>query len=179
QQSLPPKPDMQLLNPQSETYNPEQYHLMKAQHESGLEYVQGLQQERDRVANEQQEINNQRFTEYVQEQDRILTEKMPEWSNPETKNEIVKYATDFGYTEDQLKQASAQDIQLLRKGQLYDQLMAKKPVVQEQLKTVPKVTKPGAKVSKTSKFEAKQAKFNRLKKSGRIEDAAAVVYDLM
>lgn len=178
-QSLPPKPDMDLLNPQSERYNPEHYHLMKAQHEQGLEYVQGLQQEQARVAHQQQELQNQRFTEFVQEQDRILTEKMPEWSKPETKQEIVKYATDFGYTADQLKQASAFDIQLLNKARKYDDMMAQKPKVQDKIKAAPKVTKPGAKTSKNSKFEAQQAKFNKLQKSGRVEDAASVLLDLI
>lgn len=178
-QSLPPKPNIELLNPQSEKYNPEQYHIDKAQHEQGLEYVQGLQQERARVAQHQQQINDQRFTEFVREQDRILTEKMPEWSKPETKQEIVKYATEFGYTADQLKQASAFDIQLLNKARKYDDMMAQKPKVQDKIKVAPKVTKPGAKTSKHSNFEARQAKFNKLQKSGRVEDAASVLLDLI
>jgi hypothetical protein len=179
QQSLPPKPNMELLNPQSSSYNPEQYHIEKAQHEQGLEYQQGLRQEQARVAQEQQAVQNQRFTEYVQEQDRILTEQMPEWSVPETKKNIVDYASKQGYQPEQLKQASALDIQLLNKAMKYDKLMAEKPAVQQKVKTVPKVTKPGSVTSKNSKFEAKQAKFNKLRNSGRVEDAASVLRDLI
>lgn len=179
EQSLPPKPSIDLLNPNSDQYNPEHYHLLKAQHEQGLEYVEALKAEKKRVAEQQQTEQAERFKEYVAQQDAILKDRLPEWNNPGIKQELAKYATDEGYSADQLKMASAKDIITLHKAMQYDALMAKKPNVQDKIKVVPKVTRPGTPSSQTGKFEAKQAKFNRLRQTGSVEDGAKVLLDLI
>lgn len=178
-QGLPEKPSVDLLNPNSPNYNPENYHLQKAQFEDAALHQQALMQQYEQTMQEQQNVQQEQFQKFVAEQNEILTNDLPEWSQDGFKDNILTYATDNGYNPEQLQHASAQDIKTLSKAMKYDTLMAKKPSVQDKVKVVPKVTKPGAKQGQSVKYEAKQARLKRLQTSGSLDDAAAVLRDLL
>lgn len=178
-QALPEKPAVELLNPQSPNYNPEQYHLQKAQYDDAMTHQEALKSQYGQMMQEQQKAHQEQFQAFVTEQNEILTRTLPEWSQDGFKDRILSYATSNGYVPEQLQQASAMDIKTLTKAMKYDALMAKKPSVQEKVKTVPKVAKPGSKAGQSAKFEAKQARLKKLQTSGSLDDAAAVLGDLL
>lgn len=177
---LPPKPGADLLDPLSNTYDPDKFHLENAKHDAAMQDRQQLLYQADQTKQQQFQADNQKYTAFVNEQNTILAETLPEWNtNPTIKQDILSYATTAGYLPDQLKGASAVDIVTLNKAMAYDKIMAATPGVQEKIKQVPKVVKSGNKGGKASKYDAIAARKAKLAKTGSADDAVAAILDLL
>jgi len=137
------------------------------------------QLEEQTTARQQQE-----YASYLQEQEKLLISKMPEWGNAEVKSkkqgEIRDYLKAEGFSDEEIAQtADHRHILMLQKAMAFDALDNKSAPKLQKLKTIPKVVKPGAKVSKTEAQQTQKAQLmQKAKKSGDINDAAALIKSL-
>lgn len=136
-------------------------------------------QTRQEIAQKQQ----QEFAQLVEREQAAMLSAIPDWKNDAKRTgeqaKVREYLSEtMGYTQQQLDQAyDHRAIVMARKAMLYDQMLkagsaAKKKVV----KIGSKVLKPGAKQSKAAaKHDAESALRNRLRKTGHVDDAAALI----
>ena len=136
------------------------------------EKLQAIQFEQQRVAQLTQ-----------QEQHSKLLEVIPEWKDQaKAKTEkqlLVEFGKKTGFTPEELSAiVDHRAVVALRKAALYDQMMTKRKAITPVTNNGPRPAKPGAagRVSQTT--EATRAK-QRLAKTGRVDDAASAIYQLL
>lgn len=104
-----------------------------------------------------------------------LEADIPGW-NDTLYQELLKTGIQAGFKPDEVGSwVDARAIKLLHKAHLYDQLQAGKPPPQKKVVTVPKVVKPGATATTSAAQQKQSDALKRLKTSGKLEDAAAVI----
>ena len=119
------------------------------------------------------------YQDFVKKETEVLMTKLPDWSDP------TKASTEKAKLRNYLKTEGFQDaeiggiadhraILLARKAMLYDEMSQKAAVATKKVTPLPKFQKPGVKQSDTGADKQKET-FNRLHKSGRIEDAADLI----
>jgi hypothetical protein len=147
-------------------------------------------QERVRQAQAQQgaeaEKQKQEFAKIkqmaLQEEHKKLIAAVPEWNEPEKRNELAKelssYALSQGFKQEELKELiDHRSLIVLMKAQKYDALQ-KSDVKAKKLKNKPKVVRSGKGSTKKSDAKSKRiASMKRLKQTGRAEDAASLFED--
>ena len=108
---------------------------------------------------------------------------MPEWQD-ETKAKAEKsalrsYLVEQGYAEDEINQLSDhRNVITARKAMLYDQMMAKAKAAAKKVENLPqKVQRPGS--GQNVSIDKRGQAFQRLQKSGKVEDAAAVFASIL
>lgn len=147
--------------------------LQSMQHQAGQQW-EAQRQQADAQRQEQ-------FGEYAQREQVALHEAIPEWRNAEAaiveKQQVSEYLLDHGYNDDEV--ANAYDhraIVLARKAMMWDESQAKASVATKRvLKIGKKILKPGARQGKADqKQDATRGLRQRLKKSGRVDDAVAL-----
>lgn len=174
-----PQPDESLI----ET-DPVEYLRQRNIYERAQAHKTRIEQERARLAQEAEQKQAQQYQQYVAEQAKILEEAIPEYRDPEKRpqfqKDVAQYALSIGYTPEQLRWASASDIVTLNKARLYDAMQNARKAVPNKLKDLPKVTKPGQPQSRAERqAQARKADLERLKKTGRIDDAVSLLKDFL
>lgn len=117
--------------------------------------------------------------------EKLLPDLKDEKKGPALAKRIGDYASKAGYTDWQIRAASATDIHNLHKAMMYDDYQAKSAAeakkqevelakAQKKASVAPPVQKPGTQRDTSGKEERAISDFNRLRKSGHIDDAAAV-----
>lgn len=145
-----------------------------------------VQQERQALEQRMAAERDNAEREFVAEQNAKLQEIVDEWKEPEAfqsgLKSLSKYAVGtLGFTDEEL--GAVKDhrvILMLKKAYEYDQLEDAKKTVKSKAKTA-KTLRPGAPKKRSSqktkaKKEARAAR-ERLRKSGRVQDAAAIIFD--
>ena len=147
-------------------------------------------QERVRQAQTQQQVEYDKQQQEVakmrqlavQEEHKKLIAAVPEWNEPEKRNqmasELSTYAVEQGFSKEELKQLiDHRSLIVLMKAQKYDALQ-KSDVKAKKLKNKPKVVRSGKGSTKKSDAKSKRiASMKRLKQTGRAEDAASLFED--
>ena len=139
---------------------------------------------------EQQRVNAQIQAEretahgrHLQQQQEALLAKLPEWKDEAKakadKTAIREYLSSQGFEADEVSQvADARSVLLARKAMLYDQMVSKAQAAAKKVATLPnKVERPGGGESQT--LDRRAASFQRLSKSGRVEDAASLIAGIL
>lgn len=117
----------------------------------------------------------------VQEETQRLMEAVPEWKDPEKFHEgtqkIVKGAATYGFSAEEIAQVTDHRmIRVLRDAQAWQELQRAKASVEKKTAEVKPMLKPGAKPNRAQAEEvARQKARERLKKTGSIEDAVALI----
>jgi len=153
--------------------------------------LRDLQDSKNKINAEKQKIQEQQENEYKtnmlkhrDEQIKLLSERLPDWTDPtkgpKLKQDIKSFALAKGFTEQEINMLiDARSIEVLNNAMKYENLLNAK-IAKKKVKTVPKVTKPGAGVSKaekdTEKVKQQRAK---LKTSGKVGDAAKMIEGLI
>jgi hypothetical protein len=148
------------------------------------------QAEAERLQVQQQERQRQlqavqAHQDHIAEQKRALIAKHPELADPVKGRQetaaLTRYLVDSGYRQQELSRlVDHRDFILARKAMLYDRLMANKDKVKETLAALPRVQKPGtARESRHGATERRSALMTRLARSGRTEDAARLIEDML
>lgn len=147
------------------------------------EKFQAIQFEQQRMAQLSQQEQQQQLASHLQEQHTKLLEIIPEWKDPvkakAEKQLLVEFGQKTGFTPEELKAiVDHRAVVALRKAALYDQMMTKRKAITPVTNNGPRPAKPGAagRVSQTT--EAVRAK-QRLAKTGRVDDAASAIYQLL
>ncbi len=144
------------------------------------ERLQLQQQERQRQLQAVQAHQN-----HIAEQKRALIARHPELADPVKGRQetaaLTRYLIDSGYRQQELSRlVDHRDFILARKAMLYDRLMANKDRVKETLAALPRVQKPGtARESRNGAAERRTALMTRLTRTGRTEDAARLIEDML
>ena len=147
------------------------------------EKFQAIQFEQQRMAQLSQQEQQQQLASHLQEQHTKLLEIIPEWKDPvkakAEKQLLVEFGQKTGFTPEELKAiVDHRAVVALRKAALYDQMMTKRKAITPVTNNGPRPAKPGAagRVSQTT--EAVRAK-QRLAKTGRVDDAASAIYQML
>ena len=117
---------------------------------------------------------------HIESESKKLMDVIPEWSDRKLANAekklITKFGLNAGYSQEELDRTfDSRAVSIMRKGALWDQLQEKKhgikPVRRQSMK-------PGSKSGDPGRIKQGKAS-ERLKKSGRVEDAAGVFYNII
>lgn len=162
--------------------NPQEYAVVRERYRQIQEERNLLQSEYDRIKSmEAEEVNKQNLIR-LQEEKEKLKQAIPEWmdekvAKKELDDIIQKAASYYNSRPEELSQISDHRVFLmLRDAIAFREAKNNKENVVKQVQSKPKVTLKGnsAALAVSQKDKAKQDLKNRLKKTGRIEDAFQV-----
>jgi len=124
--------------------------------------------------------------EHLAEQGELLLAAIPEWNDPEVAKEEKSAIGEFmvskyGFTDEDLQGLTDhRAILIVRDAMKYREGKTKVDVATKKVRKLPKISRPG-KNKKTTNNQSKAAKARRirLKESGSVKDAAALLYDMI
>jgi hypothetical protein len=164
--------------------DPMEYALKRDQYRELQENKRLVAEEQQQLAQKQQAEMQSKWNEELQRQQEVMAQRLPEWNDPEKgpklKQDIKSFALNKGFTEQEVDSLiDARSVDVLHKAMMYESLLAAK-IANKKQKVVPKVQKPGTPSTKTevNSEKVKQTRA-RLKRTGRVDDAAAVIKSLM
>lgn len=140
-----------------------------------------LRQEREREMQQMRDEHNRRLAA----EKRALIERHPELRDParyrQEMGAISDYLLGAGYGRAELQRLTDhRDVILARKAMLYDRLARSKGATADRLGRLPRVQPPGAaRAGGGGARERRAALMQRLKSSGRAEDAARLIEDML
>lgn len=189
----PQEPPLSMLDVNSSDYDPDRYHLAKAQHDQSLAYLNNLAAQRDQLrAQEQQEVQRQEW-------DRLqainaaaapaFVRDVPDLTDQAKASAVIQglmdYAVGLGAPQDIFNTpTSALEWHVLWKAREYDKQQAAQAKVKsgpqpEPRKPSPPV-RPGVATPPSARAAARrQQNLDRLSRSGSIADGAAVFKDFL
>lgn len=168
---------------QMATDDPLGYMEAKAQYDENLVK---FQTQRYQIAQQQQGIKQaqeQATQAHLQEQMTELTKLIPDLGDADKaakiKENLVKFGATVGYSKEEISQVTdARAVNTLHKAMLYDQMMAGKTKVDAKVKKSKPLIKGGAKkMPQNSAAKAAKQRRANLKKSGSLQDAAALLFN--
>lgn len=145
--------------------------------------LQTIHHEHQQLVQQHQAEQKQNYDQYIAQQREELAAKLPDWKDPEkAKAEQVAmkgFLEGNGFTAAEIDSiVDHRHVIIARKAMLYDKMISKAQTAAKKVSTLPqKVEKPG--VSETRTLDKRSSAFQRLSKSGSIEDGAAVFRDLL
>jgi hypothetical protein len=163
--------------------NPAEWSAQMLQHQQWAEQRRGVAAEAERLKGEQaQEEARERETLAARETEALLT-VLPEWKDPAVAKAetaaLREYGQSIGFTEAELDDVlDHRAVRVLRDAMAYRTLKAKSGQVRSAVEAK-KVAKPGATSAPPSKHLDLQRAKQRLRQSGRVDDAAAAIERLL
>ena len=164
--------------------DPMEYALKRDQYRELQENKRLVAEEQQNLAQKQQTEMQTKWNEELAKQQEVMAQRLPEWNDPEKgpklKQNIKTFALKKGFTEQEVDSLiDARSVDVLHKAMMYENLLEAK-ISQKKAKVVPKVQKPGAPSTKSevNSEKVKQTRA-RLKRSGRVDDAALAIKSLM
>ena len=164
--------------------DPMEYALKRDQYRELQENKRLVAEEQQNLAQKQQTEMQTKWNEELARQQEVMAQRLPEWNDPEKgpklKQNIKTFALKKGFTEQEVDSLiDARSVDVLHKAMMYETLLEAK-ISQKKAKVVPKVQKPGAPSTKSevNSEKVKQTRA-RLKRSGRVDDAALAIKSLM
>lgn len=169
---MPQEPNWEKLHRE----DPLNYPLIRDQWRDYQERLAATRAEQERLSYIRQQEEQAQLRKIVEEGQKWLVEKQPEWRDAkkwdEARSKLKDYGRKIGYTDDELAQAyDPRALLVLDKARRYDELMANRPKPQKQ--EGPKPMKAGTTASSPRKTTEVTRMKQRLAKTGRVEDAAA------
>ena len=154
------------------------YAVRVAEMSQNKEKLYAIQAERQRIAEMQQAEQQQGMQEYLSQQAAVLSETLPEYSDPvkgETlRSDLRKFAKNLGFSDQELSAVrDARHVMALYKAMQYDKLQQSKPQLNKRVSEPPKTIKSGNSNSSVNTDQAKKT-MAQLQKSGKVRDAASV-----
>lgn len=151
---MPEKPDVAMLNPNSEKYNPDAYHLGRANYEAFQDHLGAAQNEQKRLQGERDAEAKQAATTRMQEESAKILKAIPEWKDDKVFQEDIGKMRSFLKTEN----LSEDDINAWVNSPGFNHVQVKilrlavqahaakdqKAIAEAKVKDVPPVMKPGA-----------------------------------
>ena len=140
--------------------------------------LQAVQAEKQRIAQQQQAEQQEYLGKHLANEAQKLKEWIPEFRDEAkadlARKDIRAYAKSIGYTDQELSQVyDARAVQSLYKAMQYEKLMKGKSVATKKVQEAPKTLKAGvAQPQGTSDQEAIKKQFQKLKQTGKKQDAA-------
>ena len=156
--------------------DPIQYAITVAEQTEANKKINTIRQEQQKVAQEQHHYRLQQQNQVVQNEAKMLSEKVKEFSDPkkaeQIKNDIRSFGKSVGFSDQELSQVyDHRHVLILQKAMEYDKLQQSKAGVNKKLSNAPRMAKKGKKVMNADNY-TKQKK--RLRSSGSLDDATSV-----
>jgi hypothetical protein len=181
QTMMPPKPDINLLNEQSNQYSPGEYHRQVMAHQAAMEKVQHLENARA----EQQQVLEQeqaalRNAARIREQAK-LRDIWPEIRDPAVQRKVVADgARYYGLTTQDFEQTyDARMYALLKDALAYRDSLAQRQSAVKVVRSAPKLVKAQARNTQGRGQQTFATGMQRLQRSGSVEDAADAIGGLL
>lgn len=174
-QMMPQEPDWVALSQQ----DPAEAIRQRALWDRHQQNLAALQAEQDRVAQVQHAQHLQNFQGFVETQRSKLLDALPDWKDGEKakaeRGKLIEWGKKHGYSEPELQSIyDHRHVTTMRKAMLYDEMMARRPEIEAKGPQGPRTMAPGpGQTGKRNVSELTRQK-ERLAKTGRMEDAAAV-----
>ena len=173
QRYLPQEPDWEKLHQE----DPINFPIIEKQWRDYKANLAAVQQEQMRLRQESSKKELEQRQRIIEEGTQYIFEKMPEWKDQakwtEARGKLREYGQKVGYSEEELNAATdPRAILVLEKARRWDALQANRP--QPQKAAAPKPMRPGTPASSPRKQTDVMKVKQRLKSSGRVEDAAAI-----
>ena len=138
-----------------------------------------------RIQYETQQAQNVELQKFIQGEQSKVMSLVPEFNDPgkasKLKSDMKSYLTNVGYNDQEINTIyDSRQVLLIRDALAYDKIRRANPKVKKKVLNAPKVMKSG-----TTKTNAEQVarlrneKLNRLKKTGKVADAAKVFKDFL
>ena len=121
--------------------------------------------------------------DYLKQQEGELLAKLPEWKDESKakaeREAITQFLMDNGYTSKEVSGISDhRAVVMARKAMLYDTMMQKAQAAAKKVENLPtKVQRSGD--GDKPNLDKRTAAYQKLSKSGRVEDAAAIFADML
>ena len=147
------------------------------------EKAAAIQSEKQRLAQLSQQEQAQFMQQKLQQEQEALLAAIPDWKDAKKaqaeKALLVEFGQKIGFTPEELKSVvDHRAVLMLRKAALYDQLMSKRGNIKPVTNNGPRPVKPGAAGRISNTTEAVRAQ-QRVAKTGRVDDAANAIYQLL
>ena len=154
------------------------YAVRVAEISQNKEKLYAIQAERQRIAELQQAEQQQGMQEYLSQQAAVLSESLPEYSDPvkgeALRSDLRKFAKNLGFSDQELSAVrDARHVMALYKAMQYDKLQQSKPQLNKRVSEPPKTIKSGNSNTSVNTDHAKKT-MAQLQKSGKVRDAASV-----
>jgi len=176
-----PQPDWEALKAEDEL----EYVIKRNEWREKQEAKTAAQQRYQVEMQQQQQMQMQELQQFVEAERQKLPERIPEWRDEAVAKadheKIVTYAERSGFAPEELQGLyDSRAVKVLRDAMLWNELQNKQPAVQKKARNAPKVAKPGTTKSKSDSNQSRRREQrSRLKKSGRVEDAAAIFSEML
>jgi hypothetical protein len=177
EQMLNQNPDNENLAELKES-DPIGYAIKVAERSEKEKQLQAVQAERQRIAQQQQAEQQEQLKGHLALEAQKLKEWIPEFRDEAkadlARKEIKAYAKSIGFSDQELANVyDARAVQTLFKAMQYEKLMKGKGVATKKVTEAPKTLKAGAAQPQgSSEQEAIKKQFQKLKQSGKKQDAA-------
>jgi hypothetical protein len=154
------------------------YAIKVAERAEREKQLQAVQAEKQRIAQQQQAEQQEHLKKHLASEADKLKEWIPEFRDEVkadlARKEIRSYAKSIGFSDQELANVyDARAVQTLYKAMQYEKLMKGKSVATKKVNEAPKTLKAGAAQPQgTSEQEAYKKQYQKLKQSGKKQDAA-------
>lgn len=154
------------------------YAIKVAERAEKEKQLQAVQAEKQRIAQQQQAEQQEQLKNHLVSEAQKLKEWIPEFRDEVkadlARKEIRTYAKSIGFTDEELANVyDARAVQTLYKAMQYEKLMKGKTVATKKVTEAPKTLKAGASQPQgTSEQEAIKKQFQKLRQTGKKQDAA-------
>jgi len=147
------------------------------------EKAAAIQSEQQRLSQLSQQEQAQFMQQKLQHEQEALLAAIPDWKDAKKaqaeKALLVEFGQKIGFTPDELKNVvDHRAVLMLRKAALYDQMMSKRGNIKPVTNNGPRPAKPGAAGRVSNTTEAVRAQ-QRVAKTGRVDDAANAIFQLL
>jgi hypothetical protein len=137
------------------------------------------------VSQQTQELQAQEFNKYLGEQQKLLSQKIPEFMDeqkgPRFKQQMRDYLGNIGFNDTEINSVyDHRYVMLVKDAMSYRNLQKAKPQIKKKVANAPKVVKGGVAKSKgQADAEAKRQQLSKLRKTGQVRDAAKFFRNLV
>jgi hypothetical protein len=136
-----------------------------------------LQQEQQRIAQQQQAEQSERLQYHLADESQKLSSVIPGYANPKEgdsiRKDIREYAKSIGWSDQELAGLyDSRAVLSLYHGMKYAKLQSNKPSVNKKLEAAPKMLKAGTSMPRNSEAEQNQKLRAKLQQTGKVRDAA-------
>ena len=147
------------------------------------EKAAAIQSEQQRLSQLSQQEQAQFMQQKLQHEQEALLAAIPDWKDAKKaqaeKALLVEFGQKIGFTPEELKSVvDHRAVLMLRKAALYDQMMSKRGNIKPVVNNGPRPAKPGAAGRVSNTTEAVRAQ-QRVAKTGRVDDAANAIFQLL
>lgn len=136
-----------------------------------------LQQEQQRIAQQQQAEQSERLRKHLAEESQKLSSAIPGYADAKTgeqiRKDIAEYAKSIGWSDQELsKLYDSRAVLSLYHGMKYSKLQSSKPLTAKKVEAAPKMMKPGTSSARNTETEQHKNTMAQLKRTGKVRDAA-------